>query len=170
MDLKKTIRDIPDFPKPGIIFKDITTMLGDPDALRYCVDKMSEYAKSCVAEVVVAAESRGFIFGMPIAYKLGIPFVPIRKPGKLPSKTYKATYDLEYGTDSLEIHQDAFAGGKKVLIVDDLLATGGTTGAMVELVKKIGGNVCGVAYVIELTFLDGRKKLPGLDVFSLITY
>jgi adenine phosphoribosyltransferase len=170
MDLKKTIRDIPDFPKPGIIFKDITTMLGDPDALRYCVDKMSEYAKSCGAEVVVAAESRGFIFGMPIAYKLGIPFVPIRKPGKLPSKTYKATYDLEYGTDSLEIHQDAFAGGKKVLIVDDLLATGGTTGAMVELVKKIGGNVCGVAYVIELTFLDGRKKLPGLDVFSLITY
>ena len=170
MDLKTTIRDIPDFPKPGIIFKDITTMLGDPEALRYCVDTMTEYAKSRGAEVVVAAESRGFIFGMPIAYKLGIPFVPIRKPGKLPAKTFTASYALEYGTDSLEIHQDAFASGKRVLLVDDLLATGGTTGAMVDLVKKVGGNVCGVAYVIELAFLDGRAKLPGLDVFSLITY
>ena len=170
MDLSQYIRNIPDFPKEGINFKDITTLLNDATALKVSIDQMADYAQSKGAEVIAAAESRGFIFGMPLAYKLGIPFVPIRKPGKLPSDTYSAEYELEYGKDSLEIHKDAFGQGKKVLLVDDLLATGGTTGAMVELVEKVGGDICGIAYVIELEFLNGREKLQGYDICSLVKY
>lgn len=170
MDLKKIIRDIPDFPKEGIIFKDITTILNTPEALKFTIDSLVAHAAKHAVEVVVAAESRGFIFGMPVACALGIPFVPIRKPGKLPAKTYSASYELEYGVDSLEIHCDAFDKGKKVLIIDDLLATGGTTGAMIELVNKVGGEVCAIAYVIELEFLNGRQKIGAYDVFSLVKY
>lgn len=170
MNLAEIIRDIPDFPKEGILFKDITTVLNNPDALKFVVDKMIEHAKDCGAEVIAAAESRGFIFGMPVAYALGLPFVPIRKPGKLPAATYSATYELEYGTDSLEIHQDAFEKGKKVLLMDDLLATGGTSKAMIELVEKVGGEVVGLSYMIELEFLNGRDKLSGYEINSLVKF
>lgn len=170
MDLGKIIRDIPDFPKEGIIFKDITTVLNNPEALKFTIDKMIEQAKGCGAEVIAAAESRGFIFGMPVAYALGIPFVPIRKPGKLPAETYSASYELEYGTDSLEIHKDAFAKAKKVLLMDDLLATGGTSKAMIELVEKVGGEVVGLSYMIELEFLNGRDKLKGYEISSLVKF
>lgn len=170
MDLGKIIRDIPDFPKEGILFKDITTVLNDPEALKFTIDKMVEHARNCDAEVIAAAESRGFIFGMPVAYALGIPFVPIRKPGKLPAATYSANYELEYGTDSLEIHQDAFGKGKKVLLMDDLLATGGTSKAMIELVEKVGGEVVGLSYMIELEFLNGRDKLEGYEISSLVKF
>lgn len=170
MDLSSFIRDVPDFPKEGILFKDITTLLNSPEALRFAVDKLAEYAESVGAEVIAAAESRGFIFGMPLAYNLNLPFVPIRKPGKLPADTFNAEYELEYGTDKLEIHKDAFDKGKKVLLIDDLLATGGTSKAMVELVEKVGGEVAGIAYLIELGFLSGRDKLKGYDICSLVKY
>ena len=166
--LKEAIRDIPDFPKKGIIFKDITTLLKDGDKFRMAVDNIvNEYKKKHI-DVVVSVEARGFIFGSAVAYKLGAGLVPVRKKGKLPHRTHSVTYNLEYGQDTLEIHQDAFKKGAKVLIVDDLLATGGTTCAVIDLVEKIGGKVVGLAFLIELTALKGRDKLKGYSVFSLI--
>ncbi len=168
--LADKIRDIPDFPKKGIIFKDITTLLADVGGFKQAVDTIADKYKDKNIEAVVCMESRGFIFGAPLAYILGASFIPVRKPGKLPAKTYQATYELEYGTDTLEIHQDAFPAGARVLIVDDLLATGGTTKATIELVKKVPGDIVGIAYLIELDFLEGRKALSGYDVLSLIHY
>lgn len=170
VDLKSKIRDIPNFPKEGIIFKDITPLLQDGEAFRSAVDAIAERFESEGIDLVVGAESRGFIFGAALAYKMGVGFVPARKPGKLPHKTHRAEYALEYGIDSLEMHQDAVAHGERVLIVDDLLATGGTARAKCNLVEMLGGKVVGVAFVIELGFLNGREKLQGYDVFSLINY
>lgn len=170
MDLSKLIRDVADFPKKGIIFKDITTILNNKKALAQMIDQLAKQIKGKKIDYIVCAESRGFIFGGALAYKINAGFVPVRKPGKLPYKTFKHSYELEYGTDSLEIHQDAFPKGARVLILDDLLATGGTTNAMIELVKKVGGKVAAIAYLIELTFLDGRKKLSGYPIYSLIKY
>lgn len=168
MDLKKYIRDIPDFPKKGIIFKDITTLLKDGPAFREAVDKISDEYRDKNIDVVLSIEARGFIFGAAVAYKLGVGLVPVRKKGKLPHKTHGITYDLEYGTDTLEIHQDALKKGSRVLIVDDLLATGGTVQAVSSLVKKMGGEIAGLAFVIELTPLKGRDKLQGYPITSLI--
>lgn len=170
MKLQESIRDIPDFPKKGIIFKDITTLLNSKEALRQAIDELTAAVVSEKIDYVVAAESRGFIFGAALAYKLGAGFVPIRKPGKLPSKTYKETYSLEYGEDSLEIHQDAFAPGSKVLVLDDLLATGGTALAMAKLVEKLKGEIAGILFLIELTFLKGRENLKDYPVQALIKY
>jgi adenine phosphoribosyltransferase len=170
MNLAKCIRDVPDFPKKGILFKDITTLLNNKTALRQTINDLAKLVKGKKVDYILAAESRGFIFGMPLAYKLGAGFVPVRKPGKLPSKTYSATYALEYGTDSLQIHQDAIKPGSSVLIIDDLLATGGTAAAMVELAKKCKGKIIGIAFLIELTFLNGRKKLKSIPVHSLLKY
>jgi len=169
-DLKAVIRSVPDFPKPGIVFRDITTLLADPQATREAVDAIAgRYAGRGIA-VVVGIESRGFIFGPLVADRLGVAFAPVRKPGKLPYETISETYELEYGTDEIEIHTDAVAKGQKVLIVDDLLATGGTMAACCRLVEKLGGIVAGCACVIELGFLDGRRKLGGRDVFALVDY
>lgn len=168
--MQESIRDIPDFPKKGIIFKDITTLLNSKEALRQAIDELTAAVVSEKIDYVVAAESRGFIFGAALAYKLGAGFVPIRKPGKLPSKTYKETYSLEYGEDSLEIHQDAFAPGSKVLVLDDLLATGGTALAMAKLVEKLKGEIAGILFLIELTFLKGRENLKDYPVQALIKY
>lgn len=168
MDLLSIVRDIPDFPKPGIHFKDITTLLKDPIAFRYTIDRFVEYAKAQQPDVIVAVESRGFIFAAPIAERLGAGFVPVRKPGKLPAVTTKIEYELEYGTGVLEIHTDAIEKGQRVLIVDDVLATGGTIEATRKLVEQFGGVVVGFAFLMELTFLGGRNKLAGYDVFSLI--
>ena len=170
MKLDKCIRAIPDFPKKGILFRDITTLLNDPKAFKSSIEQLAKTLKGKKIDVIVAAESRGFIFGGALAYKLGCSFVPVRKPGKLPYKTYKATYSLEYGTDSLEIHQDAFKKGARVLILDDLLATGGTAKAIAALVKKMDAKISAVLFLIELTFLEGRKKLKGLPVYSIIKY
>ncbi len=170
MDLRSLIREVPDFPKPGISFKDITTLLKNGDALRYVTDQFAAHFQSTAPDLVVGAESRGFIFGAPLAYKLGTGFVLVRKPGKLPAATEKVTYDLEYGQDSLEIHKDAIKPGQKVLIIDDLLATGGTICATAELVKRLGGKIVGFAFIIELDFLKGRDKLAGYDVLSLVHY
>jgi len=170
MQLETFIRDIPDFPKKGILFKDITTLLNDSVAFKTSVDRLAECVEGRRVDVIVAAESRGFIFAGALAYKLGCAFVPVRKPGKLPGTVHRVSYDLEYGTDSLEMHTDAFKEGSNVMILDDVLATGGTTSAMVELVKKLKGNVLCVAFLIELEFLHGREKLKGLNVHSLIKY
>ncbi|HEC70169.1 MAG TPA: adenine phosphoribosyltransferase [Candidatus Omnitrophica bacterium] len=170
MKLENFIRSIPDFPKKGILFRDITTLLNNPKAFKLAIEEMAHLFKDKKAEVIVAAESRGFIFGGALAYRLKSAFVPVRKPGKLPYKTYKVSYDLEYGKDSLEIHQDAFKKGARVLILDDLLATGGTAKAIVRLVKKLGGRIIGILFLIELTQLKGRNKLKGLPVYSLIKY
>ncbi|HOJ79154.1 MAG TPA: adenine phosphoribosyltransferase [Bacillota bacterium] len=170
MDLKSLIREVPDFPKQGINFKDITTLLKDGKALKTVIDIFAERFENTKPDLVVGAESRGFLFGAPLAYKLGAGFVLVRKPGKLPAPVTKVTYDLEYGQDSLEIHLDAIQPGQKVLIVDDLLATGGTVSATAELVKKLGGEIVGCAFLIELDFLRGRDKLSGYDVFSLLHY
>ncbi|MCK4400815.1 adenine phosphoribosyltransferase [bacterium] len=170
MDLKNMIRDVPDFPKKGIIFKDITTLLKDKDAFREAVDKLAEECEEKKVDIVVAVEARGFIFGGVLAYKLGAGFVPLRKPGKLPYKTIKETYELEYGTDTLEIHEDAIKHGDNVLVIDDLLATGGTSLATVKLVEKLGGNVSKIVFLIDLRFLKGTEKLDGYEVSSLITY
>ncbi len=168
MDLSKLIRDVPDFPVEGILFKDITTLIKQPGAFAEAVDRMAApFADSCV-DVVVAIESRGFIFGAPIAYQLGAGFAPVRKQGKLPADTIRAEYSLEYGSNVLEIHKDAVQPGQRVLVVDDLLATGGTAKATVELVEKLGGEVVGVAFLIELEFLHGIDQLEGYDVFSVI--
>jgi adenine phosphoribosyltransferase len=170
VDLASKIRDIPDFPKPGIVFKDIMPLLADPEAFRAAVDGLAEFARPRRPDLVMGAEARGFILGGALALQLGCGFVAARKPGKLPWETVSAEYELEYGTDSLELHADAIAEGARVLIHDDLLATGGTAHAKVELVEKLGGEVVGIAFVIELAFLHGRDRLQGYDVHSLITY
>jgi adenine phosphoribosyltransferase len=169
-ELKKYIREVPDFPKPGINFYDITTLLKEPEGLEMTIDAMTEQCRGMQIDTVVGIESRGFIFGAPLAYQLGTGFVPVRKPKKLPHETASVSYELEYGTDSLEIHKDAVGEGHRVLIVDDLLATGGTARAVVNLVEGIGGKVAGVHFVIELNFLNGRKKFEGHDVKSLVRY
>lgn len=159
VDVKSKIRDIKDFPKEGIIFRDITTALKDAETLRVIVDYLCEQFKDEKIDYIAGIESRGFILGMPMAYKMGIGFVPVRKPNKLPAATYSQEYSLEYGTDKIEIHQDAFSQGANVLVVDDLLATGGTAEAACKLVKKAGANLVGTAFLIELTALNGREKL-----------
>ena len=172
MELKSLIRNIPDFPQPGILFRDITTLLNDPEGLRGTIDLLTEKCQSTnlVPDYVVGMESRGFIFATPLAYRLNAGFVPVRKSGKLPASVYSVAYDLEYGTDSLEIHQDAIAPGSRVLIVDDLLATGGTAKATTELLNKIEAQIIGCAFVIELTALKGREKLSDIPIVSLIEY
>jgi len=170
MDLAAKIRDIPDFPKEGIVFKDITPLLQDAESLRYAVDQLAEFGVGKKIDVVVGAEARGFILGATLAYTLGAGFVPARKPGKLPFLTVAAEYDLEYGTDSLEVHSDAIVPGTRVLVHDDLLATGGTARAKCDLVEKLGGEVVGVSFIIELSFLNGREKLKEYDILSLIKY
>ncbi|MFO7154668.1 MAG: adenine phosphoribosyltransferase [Caldicoprobacter oshimai] len=170
MDLKSKIRVVPDFPKPGISFKDITTLLKDREAYVYTIDSLVAFCKDKGAELIVGPEARGFVLGAPVAYALKVGFVPVRKPGKLPAETVRYEYGLEYGSDVLEIHKDAIQPGQKVVVVDDLLATGGTALAAVKLVEKIGGIVTGVAFVIELSYLNGRKTLEGYDVYSVITY
>ena len=168
--IKSLIRDVPNFPKEGIIFKDITPLLGDKEAFRESIDLLVDKIIGEAPDVIVAVESRGFIFGAPIAYELHCGFVPVRKKGKLPYKTQQVEYELEYGVDVLEIHEDAFPKGAKVVIVDDLLATGGTSLAVVELVKKLGGEVSSLLFLIELSFLNGRDRLKDYVVHSLITY
>ncbi len=168
MNLEAFIRDVVDFPKEGIVFKDITPMLADPAALKDAVAQLAAPYRDMHVDVVVGMESRGFIFGPAVACELGAGFVPTRKPGKLPADTISETYELEYGTDTLEIHADAIKPGQKVLMVDDLIATGGTMKAACELVKKLGGEIVGAAFVVELSFLNGRDKLPGIDVMSLM--
>jgi adenine phosphoribosyltransferase len=171
--VKACIRDIPDFPKPGIVFKDITTVIKDPTAFRRTIDYLTDQFKDAGIDYVAGIESRGFIFGAPVANNLGAGFIVVRKPGKLPAEVEKMEYELEYGTDCVEIHKDAIEPGKKVLIIDDLLATGGTAGAAYNLVKKVGGNPVGMAFVVELSFLNGREKL-GLDsnvkMVSMVQY
>ncbi|HZP94706.1 MAG TPA: adenine phosphoribosyltransferase [Candidatus Limnocylindria bacterium] len=169
-DLAGRIRDVPDFPKPGILFKDITTLLKDGDAFRAAVDGLLEKIGKRDVDAVVGMESRGFIFGAPIAYKLGVGFVPVRKLGKLPADVVSVEYDLEYGSATLEMHKDALAHGAKVLIVDDLLATGGTVAGTIELVKQLEGEIVACAFLIELAALHGRDKLRGYDVVTLISY
>ncbi|MDD3297115.1 MAG: adenine phosphoribosyltransferase [Candidatus Omnitrophica bacterium] len=168
MNLKKHIRNIPDFPKKGILFYDITTLINNKKAFKTAIEQLAKALKGKKIDYILAAESRGFIFGGALAYKLGCGFVPVRKPGKLPSKTYRHTYSLEYGTDSLEIHRDAFAAGSRVLVLDDLLATGGTALAMIKLARKLKGKIAGVLFLIELIGLGGRKKLKGYSVYSLM--
>ena len=170
IDLASMIRDIPDFPKEGILFRDIMPLLQDPQALRQTVDELTAYAADKHVDVVFGAEARGFILGAAVAYALNAGFVCARKPGKLPWHTLEAEYALEYGTDKLEVHSDAIKPGMNVLVHDDLLATGGTAKAKCELVERLGGNVVGVAFIIELSALGGRAKLAGYDVFSLIKY
>lgn len=169
-NLSRFIRDVPDFPVEGIIFKDITTLLKDPRAFRQVIELFLERYRGQEIDQVVAVESRGFIFGTPLAYELGTGFVPVRKLGKLPADTISQEYDLEYGTACLEIHRDAFEKGQRILIVDDLLATGGSAQATVGLVEQLGGDIVSVAFLIELTFLKGREKLKGYDTCSLIQY
>lgn len=168
--IRELIRDVPDFPKEGIVFKDITPILQDPDAYAATIEWMAEQARDLGADVIAGPESRGFIYGSALALKLGLGFVPIRKPGKLPWKTRAVSYDLEYGTDTVEIHQDAAAAGQKVLIVDDLLATGGTMAACCELVEGLGAEVAGCLFVVELGFLGGRAKLGSRTNRSMLTY
>ena len=170
MDLKQKIRSIPDFPKKGIVFRDITTLLADKDALKASVDQMTENYKGKDIDLILGAEARGFIFGSLLAYNLDAGFIPVRKPGKLPYKTCQTSYDLEYGQNVLQMHIDAVKKGDKVLIVDDLVATGGTAKAKAKLVEDMGGIVVGFCFLIELEFLNPRKVLEGYDVFSLIKY
>ena len=170
MDLKSLIRDVPGFPKPGIVFKDITTLTKDPEGFREAVDRIVERYRDASVDVVVGIEARGFIFGGAVAYLLGAGFVPARKPGKLPAETVRAEYTLEYGTDAVEMHKDAITQGQRVLVVDDLLATGGTAAATVKLVRELGGEVVAVAFLIDLAFLKGRDKLSGCEVDCLIEY
>jgi adenine phosphoribosyltransferase len=169
-DLKKLIREVPDYPKPGILFYDLTTLLKDKQGFRLLIDRLCDHYQGHTIDVVAGMEARGFIFAPALAYRLGAGFVPVRKPKKLPAKTASISYALEYGTDTLEVHEDAIQKGTRVIICDDLLATGGTAAATTQLVQKLGGVVEGAAFAVELTFLNGRSKLPGLDVFSLIQY
>jgi adenine phosphoribosyltransferase len=169
-DLKKLIREVPDFPKPGILFYDITTLLKDPAGLRAVIDGLKDHYRDAQVDVVLGIEARGFIFAPALAYALGAGFVPVRKPKKLPAETVSVTYDLEYGTDTLEMHKDAVRQGDRVLIVDDLLATGGTAAAAARMVRDAGGVVAGLGFVVELTFLGGRGRLSGYEVFSLLEY
>jgi adenine phosphoribosyltransferase len=170
VDLAALVRDIPDFPKPGIVFKDITPILASSEGLDAAVSGLADYARDLDVEVVIGAEARGFLLGPALARELGAGFVLARKPGKLPHETVRAEYLLEYGTDALELHSDAVASGARVLVHDDLLATGGTAKALCQLVEQLGGAVAGCQFLIELTFLNGREALAGYDVFSLITY
>ena len=172
MDLKSLIRDIPDFPKPGIMFRDITTVLRDPDGMRYITDCLADKlaAAGLNADYIVGMESRGFIIGAPLAYKLGLGFIPVRKPGKLPSLVHSVEYQLEYGTDSLEIHQDALQPGSRVVIIDDLIATGGTATATAKLLQQIGCELLGFGFIIELKDLQGRKHLPDVPIVTLVEY
>ena len=172
MDIKTLIRDIPDFPKPGIIFRDITTLLSDQEGLHYTIDTLSQKCQDqdLLPDYIVGMESRGFLFGVPLAYQLEAGFVPVRKQGKLPAAVHQVEYDLEYGTDKLEIHQDAIAAHHQVLIVDDLIATGGTAKATADLLKKIGCRMLGFAFIIELKALEGRKKLPDVPIITLVDY
>jgi adenine phosphoribosyltransferase len=167
--LASHLRDVPDFPQPGIVFKDLTPLLADVDAFRYSVDAIADHAAGLTIDKVVGVEARGFIFGAAVAYRLGAGFVPVRKPGKLPYRTVAQTYELEYGVDALEAHEDALLEGDAVLIVDDVLATGGTAAAACRLVERLGGRVAGLAFVVELGFLGGRAKLVDHDILSLIT-
>jgi len=169
-DLKKLIREIPDYPKPGILFYDLTTLLQNQRGFHSLVDQLCEHYSGNQIDIVAGIEARGFIFAPALAYRLGAGFVPVRKQKKLPWKTASVTYQLEYGSDSLEIHQDAVRPGQRVLVCDDLLATGGTAAAAVSLVRKLGGEVVGAAFAVELNFLHGREKLPGIDSFSLLKY
>ena len=169
-DLKRLIREVPDFPKPGILFYDITTLLRDPAGLRAVIDELKDHYRDAKVDVVLGIEARGFIFAPALAYALGAGFVPVRKPRKLPAETVSVIYDLEYGTDTLEMHKDAVSRGARVLIVDDLLATGGTAAAAARMVESAGGEVTGVGFVVELTFLHGRARLAGREVFSLLQY
>ncbi|MFW6358403.1 MAG: adenine phosphoribosyltransferase [Chroococcales cyanobacterium] len=172
MDLKALIRDIPDFPKPGILFRDITTLLKDKDGLRETIDSLYEKCSLVGFEpdYVIGMESRGFLFGPTLAYKFGAGFIPVRKPGKLPAAVHTIEYELEYGTDTLEVHQDGIEPDKRVLIVDDLIATGGTAKATADLIEKIGCELLGFAFIIELQALEGRKKLPDVPIITLVEY
>ena len=170
MDLRSTIRVIEDFPKKGISFKDITTLLQDGEALKVTIDSFVEYLKDKEVDIIVGPEARGFLFGVPVAYALNAGFVPVRKPGKLPYDTMEVEYDLEYGSDKLEIHKDAIKPGQRVAIVDDLLATGGTVAAVTKLIEQMGGEVISLNFVIELTELNGKDKLQGYDIMSLVKY
>ena len=167
--LADRLRDVPDFPKPGIVFKDLTPLLADVEAFRFTVDALAERVAERSVDKVVGVEARGFIFASAVAYRMGSGLVPVRKPGKLPWRTATETYELEYGTDSLEIHEDAISAGDDVYVIDDVLATGGTAAATCRLVERLGGRVAGVGFVVELGFLSGRAKLPDYDVVSLIT-
>jgi adenine phosphoribosyltransferase len=169
-NLKKLIREVPDYPKPGILFYDITSLLQDPGGLHELIDELSGHYAGAKIDVVAGIEARGFIFGPALAYGLKAGFVPIRKPRKLPWKTAAVSYALEYGTDTLEMHEDAVGKGRSVLICDDLLATGGTAAAAAQLIRQLGGEVAGAAFAVELSFLNGRNNLPGIDVFSVIKY
>ena len=169
-DLKALIREVPDFPKPGILFYDITTLLKDPGGLKAVIDRLKERYAGAGVDVVLGIEARGFIFAPALAYALGVGFVPVRKPKKLPAATQRVEYALEYGTDALEIHADAIQPGQNVLVVDDVLATGGTAAAVARLVETVGGKVAGLGFVIELDFLHGRQKLDGFDVYAMLHY
>jgi adenine phosphoribosyltransferase len=170
MDLKQYVTIVEDWPKPGIRFKDITTLMDNGEAYKYATDKIVEYAKEKEIDIVVGPEARGFIIGCPVAYSLGLGFAPVRKEGKLPRETIKVSYGLEYGKDVLTIHKDAIKPGQRVLITDDLLATGGTIDATIKLVEELGGVVAGIAFLIELSYLEGRKNLDGYDILTLMEY
>lgn len=170
MDLREYVTIVEDYPKEGITFKDITTIMDNGQAYKYATDEIVKYAKEMETDLIVGPEARGFIIGCPVAYALEIGFAPVRKPGKLPRETVSVDYDLEYGQDTLTIHKDAIKPGQRVLIVDDLLATGGTIGATIELVEKLGGIVVGCAFLIELSYLNGREKIQGYDMRALLTY
>jgi adenine phosphoribosyltransferase len=170
LDLRDRVRDVPDFPKPGIVFKDLMPLVADPVYFRETIDRLEELAKPKRPDIILGAEARGFIFGGALADRIGCGFVPARKPGKLPWETVEATYELEYGTDSLQVHADAIGEGTRVIVHDDVLATGGTAKAKTELVEQLGGEVVGLLFVVELAFLNGRDKLAGYDVDALITY
>ncbi|WLR44052.1 adenine phosphoribosyltransferase [Bacillus carboniphilus] len=170
MDLKKFVTIVPDFPKEGIKFKDITTLMDNGEAYKYATDQIVKYAQDKKIDIVVGPEARGFIIGCPVAYSLEVGFAPVRKPGKLPRETVQVDYGLEYGKDSLTIHKDAIKPGQRVLITDDLLATGGTIEATIKLVEELGGVVAGIAFLIELSYLEGRSKLDGYDILTLMKY
>lgn len=170
LDLAARIRDVPNFPKKGILFKDITTLLKDGPAFRQVIDTLAERVRGMEVEVVVGMESRGFIFAAPLAFQFGVGFVPVRKLGRLPATTISVEYELEYGTNTLEMHVDAIQPGQKVLVVDDLLATGGTVAATIDLIERLGGTVLAAAFLVELLFLKGRERFPDLQVISLVQY
>jgi adenine phosphoribosyltransferase len=169
-ELKKLIREVPDYPKPGILFYDLTTLLKDKTGFHNMIDRLCDHYQGHTIDIVAGIEARGFIFAPALAYRLGAGFVPVRKPKKLPAKTASITYALEYGTDTLELHEDAIKPGQRVIICDDLLATGGTAAATARLIEQLGGTVEGAAFAVELTFLKGRSRLQGIDIFSLIQY
>ena len=170
IDLKEKIRNIPDFPVKGIQFKDITTLLKDKEAFKCSIDEITRHCSKYQIDYIAGIEARGFIIGAPVAYQLGIGFLPVRKPEKLPSEVEKISYELEYGENTLEIHKDAIDKGDKIMVIDDLLATGGTTAAVFKLIEKLGGKVIGASFIVELAFLNPREKLEGYDIFSLVQY